>query len=191
MPLVVKMTSPRPYMVSGSSACAGHCLNDSVLHFKDATMTSTTAIASYYGIRLDASDAFIQGYVDGMRWDAKGQSTRCGKGWIAAGKTCRAGQKGGKMTKPLGNKSTVLSREKRKTTVKPEDIARQLSPRAQKLPSAQVRGADMVDLAGARQKSQGAASMAPSQQGRATQVNAEKLRRQLSRQPVLGRRSRG
>ncbi len=51
-------------------------------------MTSATAVASYYGLRLHASEAFIQGYRDGMRLDAKGQGKPCGRGFIAPGKKC-------------------------------------------------------------------------------------------------------
>lgn len=51
-------------------------------------MTSVSTVASYYGLRLDASEAFIQGYADGMRLDAKGQGKPCGRGFIAREKNC-------------------------------------------------------------------------------------------------------
>lgn len=46
------------------------------------------SIASYYGLRHDSSDAYILGYADGMRLDAKGQGKPCGRGFIAPGKNC-------------------------------------------------------------------------------------------------------
>jgi hypothetical protein len=51
-------------------------------------MASTVFLAGYYGLRLDASEAFIQGYVDGMRLDQRGQGVACGKGWIPVTKHC-------------------------------------------------------------------------------------------------------
>lgn len=45
-------------------------------------------LAIHYGLRLDASDAFIQGYVDGMRLDQRGQGVACGRGWIPRSKKC-------------------------------------------------------------------------------------------------------
>jgi hypothetical protein len=49
---------------------------------------STVSLALRYGLRLDASEAFIQGYVDGMRLDQRGQGVACGKGWIPRSKKC-------------------------------------------------------------------------------------------------------
>jgi hypothetical protein len=45
-------------------------------------------LAIHYGLRLDASDAFVQGYVDGMRLDQRGQGVACGRGWIPRSKKC-------------------------------------------------------------------------------------------------------
>lgn len=49
---------------------------------------STVSLALRYGLRLDASEAFIQGYIDGMRLDQRGQGVACGKGWIPRSKKC-------------------------------------------------------------------------------------------------------
>jgi hypothetical protein len=49
---------------------------------------SPQRLALHYGLRLDASEAFIQGYVDGMRLDQRGQGVACGRGWIPRSKKC-------------------------------------------------------------------------------------------------------
>jgi cytochrome oxidase assembly protein ShyY1 len=49
---------------------------------------SSQRLALHYGLRLDASEAFIQGYVDGMRLDQRGQGVACGRGWIPRSKKC-------------------------------------------------------------------------------------------------------
>ena len=51
-------------------------------------MASTTSLALHYGLRLDASPEFVQGYVDGMRLDQRGQGVACGRGWIPRSKKC-------------------------------------------------------------------------------------------------------
>lgn len=51
-------------------------------------MTSTAALALHYGLRLDASPEFVQGYADGMRLDQRGQGVACGRGWIPRSKKC-------------------------------------------------------------------------------------------------------
>ena len=53
-------------------------------------MTSVIRWARQYGLRMDASEAFIQGYADGMRLDQRGQGKPCGKGFISARKKCSA-----------------------------------------------------------------------------------------------------
>ena len=49
---------------------------------------SSQRLALHYGLRLDASEAFIQGYVDEMRLDQRGQGVACGRGWIPRTKKC-------------------------------------------------------------------------------------------------------
>jgi hypothetical protein len=51
-------------------------------------MYSTQAWAAHYGLPLNTPDEFVQGYVDAMRMDAKGQGKPCGRGFIAPGKKC-------------------------------------------------------------------------------------------------------
>lgn len=51
-------------------------------------MYSTQAWAAHYGLPLNTPDEFVQGYVDAMRLDAKGQGKPCGRGFIAPGKKC-------------------------------------------------------------------------------------------------------
>lgn len=51
-------------------------------------MASTTSLAIHYGLRLDASPEFVQGYADGMRLDQRGQGVACGRGWIPRSKKC-------------------------------------------------------------------------------------------------------
>ncbi len=52
-------------------------------------MTSMAFWAGYYGFRSDASEAFIQGYLDEVqRLDQRGQGVACGRGWIPRSKKC-------------------------------------------------------------------------------------------------------
>ena len=52
-------------------------------------MTSTAALALHYGLRLDASPEFIQGYADEMtRLDEERRGKACGRSWISKGKKC-------------------------------------------------------------------------------------------------------
>jgi hypothetical protein len=52
-------------------------------------MKSTAFWAGYYGFRSDASEAFIQGYLDEVqRLDQRGQGVACGRGWIPRTKKC-------------------------------------------------------------------------------------------------------
>lgn len=51
-------------------------------------MYSTQAWAAHYGLPLNAPEDFVQGYVDAMRLDAKGQGTPCGRGFISPNKKC-------------------------------------------------------------------------------------------------------
>jgi hypothetical protein len=51
-------------------------------------MYSTQAWAAHYGLPLNTPDEFIQGYVDAMRLDAKGQGKPCGRGFIPKDKKC-------------------------------------------------------------------------------------------------------
>jgi hypothetical protein len=51
-------------------------------------MFSTQAWAAHYGLPLNTPEDFVQGYVDAMRLDAKGQGKPCGRGFIAPGKKC-------------------------------------------------------------------------------------------------------
>jgi len=90
-------------------------------------MTSTTAIASYYGLRLDSSDAYILGYADGMRLDAKGQGKPCGRGFIAPNKKCSA-----KSSKQLAAdlKSGDEGAKRRVATGKKNAMAQQSARRA-------------------------------------------------------------
>lgn len=53
-------------------------------------MFSTQAWAAHYGLPLNTPEDFVQGYVDAMRLDAKGQGKPCGRGFIAPGKKCSA-----------------------------------------------------------------------------------------------------
>lgn len=53
-------------------------------------MTSVISLSRQYGLRMDASEAFLQGYADGMRLDQRGQGKPCGKGFISARKKCSA-----------------------------------------------------------------------------------------------------
>jgi hypothetical protein len=51
-------------------------------------MYSTQAWAAHYGLPLNTPEDFVQGYVDAMRLDAKGQGKPCGRGFIHRDKTC-------------------------------------------------------------------------------------------------------
>lgn len=52
-------------------------------------MKTTAFWAGYYGFRSDASEAFIQGYLDEVqRLDQRGQGVACGRGWIPRSKKC-------------------------------------------------------------------------------------------------------
>lgn len=53
-------------------------------------MNTMIRTARQYGLRFDTSEAFIQGYADGMRLDQRGQGKPCGKGFISARKKCSA-----------------------------------------------------------------------------------------------------
>lgn len=53
-------------------------------------MISPISLVRQYGLRMDASEAFIQGYADGMRLDQRGQGKPCGKGFISSRKKCSA-----------------------------------------------------------------------------------------------------
>ncbi len=74
---------------------------------------SPQLLALHYGLRLDASEAFIQGYVDGMRLDQRGQGVACGKGWIPRSKKCSS-DKAKQTSKEAKAKTVEKSRERAK-----------------------------------------------------------------------------
>lgn len=51
-------------------------------------MYSTQSWAAHYGLPLKTPDEFVQGYVDAMRMDAKGEGKPCGRGFIPKDKKC-------------------------------------------------------------------------------------------------------
>jgi len=76
-------------------------------------MKSTVFWASYYGLRLDASDEFVQGYIDGMRLDQRGQGVACGRGWIPRSKKCSR-DKASQTSKEAKARTAEKSRERAK-----------------------------------------------------------------------------
>jgi hypothetical protein len=76
-------------------------------------MKPTVFWANYYGFRLDASDKFVQGYVDGMRLDQRGQGVACGRGWIPRSKKCSP-DKAKQTSKEAKAKTVEKSRERAK-----------------------------------------------------------------------------
>lgn len=74
---------------------------------------STVSLALRYKLRLDASEAFIQGYIDGMRLDQRGQGVACGKGWIPRSKKCSP-DKAKQTSKEAKAKTVEKSRERAK-----------------------------------------------------------------------------
>lgn len=74
-------------------------------------MASTVSLALHYGLRLDASPDFVQGYADGMRLDQRGQGVACGKGWIPRSKKCSS-DKARQTSKEAKAKTVEKSRER-------------------------------------------------------------------------------
>jgi hypothetical protein len=89
-------------------------------------MYSTQAWAAHYGLPLNTPDEFVQGYVDAMRMDAKGQGKPCGRGFIAPGKKCgtkgrqqlasdlRAGDAGAKKRVATGKQNAMAQQAARR-----------------------------------------------------------------------------
>ena len=76
-------------------------------------MISTISLVRQYVLRIDASDAFVRGYVDGMRLDQRGQGVACGAGWIPRTKKCSPDK--AKLTSKEAKAKTVeKSRERAK-----------------------------------------------------------------------------
>jgi hypothetical protein len=89
-------------------------------------MFSTQAWAAHYGLPLNTPEDFVQGYVDAMRLDAKGQGKPCGRGFIAPGKKCsakgsrqlaqdlRAGDAGAKARVATGKRNAMAQQKARR-----------------------------------------------------------------------------
>ena len=73
--------------------------------------SSIQLLALQYGLRLDASESFIQGYVDGMRLDQRGQGVACGRGWIPRSKKCSS-DKAKQTSKEAKAKTVEKARER-------------------------------------------------------------------------------
>lgn len=77
-------------------------------------MKTTAFWAGYYGFRSDASEAFIQGYLDEVqRLDQRGQGVACGRGWIPRSKKCSR-DKASQTSKEAKAKTVEKSRERAK-----------------------------------------------------------------------------
>jgi hypothetical protein len=102
-------------------------------------------------------DAFMAGYRDGLRYDAKGEGIPCGAGWIAPGKKCSR-NKAGKTPKKALSKVTERKRGTlRKRSERRAALAEKMAgdwdkvSKNKKLPTAKRRRAKQRAIANKRE----------------------------------------